>query len=112
MIEAMKLAFADVYAHAADPRFMQIRPQDMLSDAYLAERARLIDPQRAQTYATGHAPTGGTIHISAADQQGMMVSFIQSNYLGFGSGVVVPGTGVSLQNRGFSFTSDSSHPNA
>lgn len=112
MIEAMKLAFADVYAHVGDPRFMQMTPADMLSDAYLAERALLIDPQRAQTYTSGQAPTGGTIHISAADQNGMMVSFIQSNYLGFGSGVVVPGTGVSLQNRGFSFTSDPSHPNA
>ncbi len=111
MIEAMKLAFADVYAHVADPRFMRMSPADMLSDAYLAERARLIDPQRAQTYASGHAPAGGTIHVSAADQHGMMVSFIKSNYLGFGSGVVVPGTGVSLQNRGFSFTSDPAHPN-
>jgi len=111
MIEAMKLAFADVYAHVADPRFMRVSAEEMLSDAYLAERARLIDPQRAQTYTTGHAPAGGTVYLSTADQQGMMVSFIQSNYLGFGSGVVVPGTGVSLQNRGFGFVTDPEHAN-
>src|SRR5690606_25262601 len=66
MIEAMKLAFADVHAHIADPRFMHMAPADMLSDAYLAERALLIDPQRAQTYTSGHAPAGGTVHISTA----------------------------------------------
>lgn len=111
MIEAMKLAFADVYAHVSDPRHMRVTPAEMLSDAYLAGRARLIDPQRAQTYTTGHAPVGGTIYLSVADQNGMMVSFIQSNYLGFGSGIVVPGTGVSLQNRGYGFTLDDKHPN-
>ena len=56
-------------------------------------------------------PAGGTIYLTAADERGMMVSFIQSNYMGFGSGVVVPGVGVSLQNRGYGFTTDPSHPN-
>lgn len=112
IIEAVKLAFADVYAHVADPNHMRITPEEMLSDAYLAERARLIDPQRAQTYTTGHAPPGGTVYLATADQNGMMVSFIQSNYLGFGSGVTVPGTGVSLQNRGYGFAADPRHPNA
>lgn len=111
MIEAMKLAFADIHAHVADARFMHLSPADMLSDDYLAQRARLIDPQRAQTYTTGHAPAGGTIYLSTADHNGMMVSFIQSNFMGFGSGVVVPGTGISLQNRGFGFSTDSRHPN-
>jgi len=111
MIEAMKLAFADVYAHVSDPRVVAVDPSVFLEDAYLAERARLIDPQRAQTYTTGRAPAGGTVYLTSADQSGMMVSFIQSNYLGFGSGVVVPGTGVSLQNRGFGFTAEPGHPN-
>lgn len=111
MIEAMKLAFADVYAHVSDPRYRPIDPAIFLEDDYLAERARLIDPQRAQTYSTGKAPLGGTVYLSTADQSGMMVSFIQSNFMGFGSGVVVPGTGVSLQNRGHAFSMEADHPN-
>ena len=74
---------------------MRLTPAQMLDDAYLAERAKLIDPKRAQDFGAGHAPRGGTIYLSAADESGMMVSFIQSNYMGFGSGVVVPGWGVS-----------------
>jgi gamma-glutamyltranspeptidase/glutathione hydrolase len=111
MIEAMKLAFADVYAHVADQRHMHISAEQMLDPAYLAQRARLIDPRRAQAFAPGHAPQGGTVYLTAADRKGMMVSFVQSNYMGFGSGVVVPGTGVSLQNRGCCFTVDPAHAN-
>ncbi len=103
-IEAMKLAFADVYAHVAEPRSMRLTPAQMLDDSYLASRAKLIDRSRAQNYGPGHGPTGGTIYLTAADESGMMVSFIQSNYMGFGSGVVVPGYGLSLQNRGHGFT--------
>jgi gamma-glutamyltranspeptidase/glutathione hydrolase len=111
-IEAMKLAFADVYRWVADARAMtEVTAQDLLDDAYLAERARLIDPHRAQSFAHARPPAGGTIYLSAADESGMMVSFIQSNYMGFGSGIVVPGTGVSLQNRGFGFSHDANHPN-
>jgi gamma-glutamyltranspeptidase / glutathione hydrolase len=111
-IEAMKLAFADTYRWVADARSMtQVRPADLLDDGYLAERARLIDPRRAQDFAHGTPPAGGTIYLSAADEGGMMVSLIQSNYMGFGSGIVVPGTGVSLQNRGHGFTLDEAHPN-
>ena len=102
-IEAMKLAFADVYAYVAEPRSMRMTTAQMLDDAYLAERARLIDPNRAQDFGPGHQAKGGTIYLSAADASGMMVSFIQSNYMGFGSGVVVPDYGVSLQNRGHGF---------
>jgi gamma-glutamyltranspeptidase/glutathione hydrolase len=105
-IEAMKLAFADVYRHVAEPRSMRITAAQMLDDDYLASRAKLIDPKRAQHFGTGLAPQGGTIYLTAADASGMMVSFIQSNYMGFGSGVVVPGYGVSLQNRGHGFTLD------
>ena len=110
-IEAMKLAFADVYRHVADPRSMRLTPQQMLDPAYLASRARLIDPKRAQDFGPGHGPQGGTIYLTAADASGMMVSFIQSNYMGFGSGIVVPGYGVSLQNRGHGFTLDPTREN-
>ena len=111
-IEAMKLAFADTYRWVADARFMaEVSAADLLSDASLAERARLIDPKRAADPGPGRPPKGGTIYLSTADESGMMVSLIQSNYMGFGSGIVVPGTGVSLQNRGHGFTLDESHPN-
>jgi len=111
-IEAMKLAFADTYRWVADERSMtEVTAADLLSDGYLRERAKLIDPKRAADPAHGTPPAGGTIYLSAADERGMMVSFIQSNYMGFGSGVVVPGTGVSLQNRGHGFTLDEAHPN-
>ncbi|MCS7100235.1 MAG: gamma-glutamyltransferase family protein, partial [Burkholderiaceae bacterium] len=111
MIEAMKLAFADAYAYVADPRAMALTPAQLLDDAYLASRARLIDPQRAQPFAAGRPPAGGTIYLAAADRRGMMVSFIQSNYMGFGSGVVVPGYGISLHNRGLGFVLQANHPN-
>ena len=111
-IEAMKLAFADTYRWVADERFMtEVSATDLLSDGYLAERAKLIDANRATDFAHGNPPSGGTIYLSAADESGMMVSLIQSNYMGFGSGVVVPGTGVSLQNRGHGFTLNEKHPN-
>jgi gamma-glutamyltranspeptidase/glutathione hydrolase len=110
-IEAMKLAFADIYRHVGEPAAMTLTPAQMLDPAYLASRARLIDPTRAQDFGPGHLPQGGTIYLTAADERGMMVSFIQSNYMGFGSGVVVPGYGVSLQNRGHGFTLDESRAN-
>jgi gamma-glutamyltranspeptidase/glutathione hydrolase len=110
-IEAMKLAFADVYRYVADPRSMEVTPAQMLDDAYLKSRAKLIDPKRATHFGFGMPKSGGTIYMSAADERGMMVSFIQSNYLGFGSGVVVPDSGISLQNRGCGFSMDPKSPN-
>jgi len=111
-IEAMKLAFADTYRWVADPRAMTgVTAADLLSPAYLRERARLVTPGRAQDFAHGTPPSGGTVYLTAADEAGRMVSLIQSNYMGFGSGVVVPGTGVSLQNRGQGFTLDAAHSN-
>ncbi len=111
-IEAIKLAFADTYRWVADERFMtEVSAQDLLSDAYLSERAKLIKHEHASDFAHGTPPKGGTIYLSAADESGMMISLIQSNYMGFGSGVVVPGTGVSLQNRGYGFTTKDGHPN-
>jgi len=102
-IEAIKLAFADVYRQVAEPSAMQVSAAQMLDPAYLAERARLIDRSRAQDFQAGNPVKGGTIYLSAADEQGMMVSFIQSNYMGFGSGCVEPQFGISLQNRGHAF---------
>ena len=110
-IEAMKLAFADLYRYVAEPRSMRIRPNDMLDEAYLAERARLIDRNQASKFEFGMPRSGGTVYLTAADENGMMVSFIQSNFLGFGSGVVVPEFGVSLQNRGSGFSGDPNSPN-
>jgi gamma-glutamyltranspeptidase / glutathione hydrolase len=111
MIEAMKLAFADTYAYVADPRGMQVSPAQMLDETYLWERAQHIDMKRAQAHAAGTPPKGGTIYLSTADRHGMMVSLIQSNYMGFGSGVVVPGYGISLQNRGHGFSLNPASPN-
>ena len=105
-IEAMKLAFADVYQYVADPRAMAVTPAQMLDPAYLAHRAKLINPHKATHFPFGLPQSGGTIYLSATDEQGRMISFIQSNYMGFGSGVVVPDWGVSLQNRGFGFSMD------
>jgi len=110
-IEAMKLAFADVYAHVAEAASMRCTPAQMLDGAYLQSRARLIDPKRAQHFGAGNPARGGTIYLAAADESGTMVSYIQSNYMGFGSGVVVPGYGVSLQNRGHGFSLDAASPN-
>jgi gamma-glutamyltranspeptidase/glutathione hydrolase len=110
-IEAIKAAFADVYAHVSDPRSMRVTSEQLLDDDYLKSRAALIDPQRAQHWGPGELPRGGTIYLTTADESGMMVSFIQSNYLGFGSGVVVPGTGISLHNRGHGFSMLADHPN-
>ena len=105
-IEAMKLAFADVYKFVAEPSSMAVTPEQMLDDAYLASRAKLIDMKKAQDFGAGNPVKGGTIYLTAADESGMMVSFIQSNYMGFGSGCVEPQFGVSLQNRGHGFSLD------
>ncbi|MGH8801748.1 MAG: gamma-glutamyltransferase family protein [Casimicrobiaceae bacterium] len=110
-IEAMKLAFADAYRFVADVRSMPFPPASLIDREYLRQRARMIDPKRAQAFGPGEPPRGGTVYIAAADAGGMLVSLIQSNYMGFGSGVVVPGTGISLQNRGAGFTLEPGHPN-
>ena len=111
LIEAMKLAFADTYRYVSEPSSMDVTAAQMLDSTYLDRRAKLIDPQRAQDFRAGNPLRGGTIYLSAADERGMMVSFIQSNYMGFGSGVVVPGWGISLQNRGHGFSLDPQSPN-
>src|SRR4051812_25558838 len=110
-IEAMKLAFSDAQRHVGDAATMIVTAEALLDESYLRERARMIDPSRAQAFGPGAPPRGGTVYISAADASGMIVSLIQSNYMGFGSGVVVPGTGISLQNRGAGFSLERGHPN-
>ena len=110
-IEAQKLAFADAWRFVADLDHMDILPQRLLDPEYLKQRARLIELKRAQDFGHGTPPKGGTVYLTAADASGMMISYIQSNYMGFGSGVVVPGTGISLQNRGGSFVVRPGHPN-
>ena len=112
-IEAMKLAFADLHAFVGDPDHMASGiVQGLLSSDYLDARASRIDRRQAQDFGAGAPRHGGTVCLAAADAAGMMVSFIQSNYAGFGSGVVVPGTGISLQNRGAGFSLVPGHPNA
>ena len=110
-IEAMKLAFADVYRFVAERQGMEVSTEQMLDSAYLAQRAKLIDMKRAQAFGAGNPVKGGTIYLTAADENGMMVSFIQSNYMGFGSGCVEPTYGISLQNRGHGFTVSTATPN-
>ena len=111
-IEAMKLAFADVYRYIADPRSMQVQTEQLLDPQYLAQRARLIDLHQAQNFGAGNPVKGGTVYLTAADESGMMVSFIQSNYMGFGSGCVEPQFGISLQNRGHGFSTQASAANS
>ncbi|OBR46312.1 gamma-glutamyltransferase family protein [Paraburkholderia tropica] len=110
-IEAMRLAFADLQAYVADPAHMQIRASDLLDPQYLKRRAREIDLKHAGNHGPGKPTSGGTVYLCTADAEGMMVSYIQSNYRGFGSGVVVPGTGISLHNRGSGFVTTPGHAN-
>lgn len=108
-IEAMKLAFADAYRYVADPRHMDVAVAHLLDKGYAGDRRSLIS-DRAIPLANPGLPKGGTVYLCAADQD-LMVSFIQSNYEGFGSGILVPGTGIALHNRGNGFVVDPAHPN-
>src|SRR5262249_47637918 len=107
-IEAVKLAFADVYEHVSDADTMRVRSADLLDKEYLRSRGRLIDMKKAKTPQHGVPGRGGTVYLTAADASGMMISYIQSNYQGLGSGVVVDG--ISMQNRGYSFVLRPDHP--
>lgn len=109
-IEAMKLAFADAYRYIADPEQADVPIAGLLDPDYIAARRRLVGPQ-ARMPEPGIPPQGGTVYLCAADRDGMMVSYIQSNYQGFGSGVVIPDTGIALQNRGACFTLEAGHRN-
>ena len=109
-IEAIKLAFADGFANITDPDYMMVQSERLLSEEFAKERSKLIG-DFAIDPAPGQLPKGGTVYFATADKEGNMVSFIQSNANGFGSGLVVPGTGISLQNRGAGFSLDPSHIN-
>ena len=108
-IEAMKLAFADIYEYVSDLDTMRVKTADLLDKEYLRARSRLIDMKKARAPRFGLPASSGTVYLTAADANGMMVSYIQSNYQGFGSGVVVDG--ISMQNRGYGFVLRPDHPN-
>ncbi len=110
-IEAMKLAFADAHQFIADPASMTVTAEQLLDPRYIAKRAALIAPDRAGDPQAGEPKDGGTILLAAADAAGTMVTLIQSNYQGFGSGIVIPGTGIHLQNRGACFVLTPGHCN-
>jgi gamma-glutamyltranspeptidase/glutathione hydrolase len=111
-IEAMKLAYADLYRYNADPRFAKVPVHGLLSKDYARERAKLIDPHKANcTPLPGNPPASDTTYLSVVDRDGNIVSLIQSNYSGFGSGITVRGMGFALQNRGALFSLDPTSPN-
>ena len=110
-IEAMKLAFADAYRYISDPPTLEFDPSFLLKSSYLGERANLIDLNIAKQFDAGIPKFGDTVYLTAADAEGMMVSYIQSNYEDFGSGIVIPGTGITLQNRARGFNLIEGHPN-
>ncbi len=109
-IEAMKLAFADAQRYIADPEQVEVPVRGLLDPDYLAARRALIGPN-ARSPEPGQPQRGGTVYLCTADGEGRMVSMIQSNFWGFGAGVVVPDWGIALQNRGYGFTLEAGHPN-
>jgi gamma-glutamyltranspeptidase/glutathione hydrolase len=115
MIETKKLAYGDLYRYVADPHFSQVPVQGMLSKQYAAQRAKLVDMAKANCDVLPGEPglpvTGDTTYLTVTDSEGNMVSLIQSNYLGFGSGLVADRTGFALQNRGALFSLDPDSPN-
>lgn len=112
MIEAKKLAYADLHQHNADPEFYDVPLEKLLSKSYAKERAETIDPNLAMSvYAPGLSLGQDTVYFATADGEGNAVSFINSLYMGIGSGLVAPGTGIKLQNRGHLFSLDPDHPN-
>ncbi len=110
-LEAMKIAFAEAYRHIAEPACMRVETCAFLNEDFLARRAAEINLHSAGSYSSGIPTGGGTVYLTTADENGMMVSLIQSNYRGFGSGIVVPGTGISMQSRATGFSLKPSHPN-
>jgi gamma-glutamyltranspeptidase/glutathione hydrolase len=110
-LETMKIALSEVYCHIADPAYMRVDVDALLDEAFLAERAAEIGMAHAQFPRSRLSVDKGTVYLTAADESGMMISMIQSNFNGFGSGIVIPGTGISMQNRGYGFSLESGHPN-
>jgi gamma-glutamyltranspeptidase/glutathione hydrolase len=111
LIEVTKLALADRDAHVTDPEHMRIDPAQLLSTSWVRERAALFDPTRAREPGRVRSVDSGTAYMCVADRGGMLVSLIQSNFLGFGSGLTVPRWGINLHDRGATFSLDDGHPN-
>jgi gamma-glutamyltranspeptidase/glutathione hydrolase len=111
LIEAVKLALADRAAYVTDPEAMAVTPETLASEAWARQRAAAFHPDRATDPGSGRPALAGTAYLCAADADGMLVSLIQSNYAGFGSGVTVPGWGINLQNRGTFFSLDPADTN-
>jgi gamma-glutamyltranspeptidase/glutathione hydrolase len=112
LLEAMKLSLADQGTYVGDPSSMTLSAEELISDAWVAQRLASIDPSIAKVPGPGRPDPRGTAYMCAADEDGMLVSLIQSNWMGFGSGVTVPDWGINLHNRGNLFTLDPEHPNA
>ncbi|MBN1829498.1 MAG: gamma-glutamyltransferase family protein [Deltaproteobacteria bacterium] len=110
-IEAIKIAFSETRRHIADPAFMRVRPEEFLTDGFAAPLARTISLGKTLSPTLSIPVDHGTVYITAADSEGRMISMIQSNFRGFGSGIIIPGTGISLQNRGSAFSLEPGHPN-
>jgi len=110
-IEAMKIAIRAAFDHFADPAAMRVTPAELLEPGMLARAARTIGEKASPLPPRALPMSHDTVYLAAADAEGRMVSFIQSNYQGFGSGIVIPGTGIALQNRGHGFSLDPAHPN-
>ena len=111
-VEAMKIAVRAAADHFADPRAMRVTPEALLGEASLAHAARGIGHTAADLPPMSLPASPDTVYLTAADAAGMMVSFIQSNFFAFGSGIVIPGTGIAMQNRGSGFVLQADHPNA
>ena len=110
-IEAMKIAIKTAADHIADPDFMQVTPTELLDPTSLARAAASVGKNASELPPVSLPASHDTVYLSTADADGMMVSFIQSNFFRFGSGIVIPGTGIAMQNRGWGFSLEPGHPN-
>lgn len=109
-IESMKLAFTDGLHYVTESEYMNYTVEELLCEEYAEVRRKLIQKEAVE-HTAGQPKGGGTVYLATADRDGNMVSFIQSNYMGFGSGIVIPNTGIAMQNRGHTFSLDPNHVN-
>jgi len=110
-VEAMKIGIAAAQAHFADPEAMRVSPEDLLEPGELARAAASITSEASALPPRALPMSHDTVYLTTADADGLMVSFIQSNFVAFGSGIVIPDTGIAMQNRGSGFSLDPQHPN-